>query len=219
MLILILKDLLIQKKTLLFSFLYVVFFMFAFQKMGVTGFTVGIVAVTYQLINIACAYDDQAKAGIMLNSLPIKRSKIVLAKYLSVFVFFVIGIVVYLAVKFIIKLVGLPLNFVPITLEGVIGALFAVAVLNGIHFPFFFKLGYIKSKVINFITFFAVFFGSMVIGDFFRGRQKPVELNNLIEVIKNQSDFRLAVYLIGIILVMLLISYVLALRFYQNREF
>lgn len=216
---LILKDLLIQKKNLVFCFLYMGFAIFAFQKIGPAMFPAGLVAVNYMLVLTACAYEDKSKADIMLNSLPIKRSKIVLAKYFSIFVFAALGIIAYLLSVNLIRISGLPVQTTPITLGGMLGGLFAIALLNSIYFPVYFKVGYIKSRIVNFVLFFAFFFGVTSVVNFLYDSREKIWLKKLTFSVKQMTDLQIAGFLIAIILLILFISYLLSLRFYKSREF
>ena len=70
MLNLILKDILIQKKTLGFVGLYILILSIAFQSIGAGAFIGIIIAVTYQLVVTAGSHEDKAGADIIMNSLP-----------------------------------------------------------------------------------------------------------------------------------------------------
>lgn len=83
MLNLVMKDIIVQKKSIAFAVLYIFFFIVAFQSVGEMTFTCAITAFSYILVMGGFAYDDKNKADIMLNSLPLKRYNIVLAKYIS----------------------------------------------------------------------------------------------------------------------------------------
>ncbi|MEL7564154.1 MAG: ABC-2 transporter permease [Dehalobacterium sp.] len=219
MLSLIYKDILIQKKTVLFSFLYIIFIIFAFQKMGPAMFPAGIVAFTYMLVLSACAYEDKNKADIMLNSLPISRSRVVLAKYLSVLVFLVIGIVCYVMVTFIMQATALPIKTYPVSLAGILSTLLAVSLINGLYFPVFFKIGYTRSRIFNFLLFFGVFFGITILTDFIQENQESIFLQQIAGWFSAQSDIMIAVLMIAMISVVLLSSFTLSLIFYRKREF
>jgi len=96
MLNLIIKDMIIQKKTFLYVLLYSVFISFAFSSLkpiGVGLYVLNPVITTYFLITYALIYDDKNKSEIILNSLPLSRVDIVISKYISIFVFAAIGIV------------------------------------------------------------------------------------------------------------------------------
>jgi hypothetical protein len=195
------------------------FAIFAFQKMGPAMFPAGLVAVTYMLMLTACAYDDKSKADIMLNSLPIKRSKIVLAKYLSIFIFAALGTIAYLLSVNLIRILEIPIQTTSITLGGMLGGLFAIALLNSIYFPVYFKVGYIKSRIVNFVLFFAFFFGVTSVVNFLYDSREKIWLKKLTFSVKQMTDLQIAGFLIAIILLILFISYLLSLRFYKSREF
>jgi ABC-2 type transport system permease protein len=147
---LVVKDILIQKKRIILCFAYVLFMVITFQNTGEAMFPVGVTACTYLMIMTACAYEDLNKSDIMMNSLPVKRSRIVAAKYLSVFIFFIMGSLVYIAFYCIIKVTGIPFHVYPVNLNNFISGILTVSLMAGIYLPIFFKVGYVKSKVINF---------------------------------------------------------------------
>ncbi|PPJ44908.1 ABC-2 transporter permease, partial [Rhizobium sp. KAs_5_22] len=74
-------------------------------------------------------------ADILLNSLPLRRHEIVLAKYLSIFVYSAIGIAIYLLVAAATKVLGFPIHVYPINFKAVIYGILAVSFLNGIYLP------------------------------------------------------------------------------------
>lgn len=97
MLNLILKDILLQKKTLAFVGLYIVIFMFAFQSIGTGAFSAIVIAVTYQMVGAVSNYEDKANSDIVMNSLPLTRKAIVFSKYLSILIYSLIAILGYMA--------------------------------------------------------------------------------------------------------------------------
>lgn len=159
---LILKDLLLSKKVIPFAAIYVFLMIILFKEnFGTNGaFASGIVAVAYMLANRSLAYDDINKSDIVLLSLPISRNKIVLAKYLSIFVYGLIGALAYLIGIIIVILLNLPVSSYAVTIEAVIGSIVALGILFSIIFPITFKYGYIKSKLLVMVIFLVVFFGN-----------------------------------------------------------
>lgn len=79
------KDILILKRFLWLAPLYGFFALFVFRSMPGGALGAGTVGVTYMLMSQAITLDDKNKSDVMLNSLPLRRKDIVLAKYLSVF--------------------------------------------------------------------------------------------------------------------------------------
>ena len=90
------KDLLILKRYLWVAPLYGIFAFFAFRTMPDGGLSAATVAVTYMFMLQSITQDDKNMSEIMLNSLPLRRRDIVLAKYLSVFLYASLGILSFL---------------------------------------------------------------------------------------------------------------------------
>ena len=85
MLNLIIKDIIIQKKTFLYVFLYSIFISFTFSTLKPSGLGLYVlcpIITTYFIITYALTYDDKNKSEIVLNSLPLRRDDIVISKYL-----------------------------------------------------------------------------------------------------------------------------------------
>lgn len=219
MLSLVLKDILIQKKNVLISILYIVVFIFAFQGAGNGSISAGIVAVTYMLISTASAYDDKNKCDVVLNSLPIARWEIVVSKYLSIFVYAAIGIIAYIITAFIITGFNIPLKVYSLTFEALIGGLFAIVLLNGIYLPVYFRFGYVKAKMVNFILFFVFFFGVMAGANFLKENQDTPIIKALVTFLMSGTDVQIALAIISLMILIFLISCLLSIKFYKNREF
>lgn len=216
---LILKDILIQKKTFLWGIFYIVIMVLSFQQAGSPMFSASVVAFTYIMVQSACAYDDKNKSDILLNSLPLNRSTVVIARYLSTFIFAIVAVIYYILLTGIINMLGLPFKVYPVSLEGAVGTLFALILITGIYFPIFFKVGYIKSKIVNFILFFGVFVGAgMIVPELMEDRNSAFA-QKVIQFFSNQSDTQITVELFVIMVLLLIISYMFSIKFYRNREF
>ena len=215
---LIMKDILIQKKRLLFNFAYILLIIFAFQSIHGAMFLASVVAFTYSLVMTACAYEDVNKSDMMLNSLPIKRKDIVAAKYLSVFVFFLLGTLAYLLLRSVISLLNLPLNIFPLTAGSLVSGIVSVGLITGIYFPVFFKFGYIKSKIFNFILFFGFFFGLTSLLSAFRDSGNPF-MKAADIFLESQGELVITVILLAAVFIFMFISFSLSAAFYKRREF
>jgi len=218
MLNLVIKDILVQKKIFIASILYIIFFVIAFQSLGMGMYTAAIVAIVYLMVSGGFAYDDKSKSDIMLNSLPIKRENIVMSKYISLFVYIAIGTIAYIAVSFVISLLNTPIKTYPVTIELIVSAVLAVSLLNSISFPLIFKLGYVKAKVFNMIFFLTFLFGVPLLIDFVSKADSEVT-TAVGTFLLNQSDVAIASELLALSLVFLLISYGISVRLYKKREF
>lgn len=216
---LVMKDILIQKKTIALSLAYMIFFIIAFQHMGGNGFISAVVAVVYLLVNTALAYDDKNKAEVMLNSLPIKRRDLVSAKYISIFVYSIMEVVFYFLASLLIKVTGIPVQLSNITPLGIISGLFSVVLLNSIYLPLFFKMGYIKSKWFSFILFFIFFFGVVSLMEHFQRGIENGATGVIFSFLRNASDIQVLFSISVVVLILALVSYAVSIILYNNREF
>ena len=129
------KDILILKRYLWLAPLYGFFALFFFRSMPGVGLSAGSVMVTYMLMLQAFTLDDKNHSEIMLNSLPLRRRDIVLAKYLSVFLYAALVILFFLLAQGGVTVIGIPISITQISLEEIAGALVAMTVFISIYFP------------------------------------------------------------------------------------
>jgi len=215
---LILKDLLIQKKMILLSFVYIVFFYMVMQGAGFIILPTALTAVTYMLVITSCAYDEKNKADVMLNSLPLKRLHIVLAKYLSILFYLAICAVVYMIITTLISLTGLPVEVYPVSLEGLAGGLLATNLIIGIYFPFYFKYGYIKTKFLNLILFFALYFGLTSSISFCYINKDVSWVNNLANLLLSLTDIQIFSFIALFTIIFMAVFFALSLKAYQSKD-
>lgn len=213
---LIIKDILIQKKTVLFTFVYMIFLIVFLKE---AGFVSAMVMISYILVITGFSLEEKNKSDIMLNSLPIKRRNIVLAKYLSIFLYIGVGIAAYFLTTIVIKLLGSPITIHPVTLEEMIGALFAITLLNGIYLPVIFKVGYTKSRIVVLVLFFLTFFGGAALAKITSKTQDNIFIKTIVSFFTSKSDMQILVYLLGAIIIMFLGSFLLSVKLYESREF
>lgn len=221
MLSLMIKDILLLKKTITFSVLYTIFMIFVFSNLdnaaGVFSFCT--VAITHILMMSGCALDEKNKSDVILNSLPLNRSVIVGARYLMVIIYMLFTVAIYILTTWAIGLLNLVPNLYNISLEGFTGAVFASSLLNSIYLPIYFKFGYIKSKIYHFILFFGMFFGiNFVATSLVRNTDNPV-LQRIEVLFENLSDSMIGIIIAGAAFTLMAISYGISLKIYKKREF
>lgn len=206
MLALIKKDFVIQRSTLLIGLAYILLMMFAFAGKGTMAIVVSVVAVTYLLVQTPSAYDSRNNADMLLNSLPLKRSTIVAAKYLTVPIYFALALAEYSVVSLAAGLAGLPAALVPAPLSlGLIAMMaLAVAFFSAIYFPITLRWGYLRTRYVNIILFVAV----MALGSGASSLAGELEL-----WVPPTALLSVASALI------LLVSFGLSVRLYARREF
>lgn len=210
------KDILIQKKTQLLAAVYGIVFAIIFQNtQNATMVYVGVPSViAYLFIMSACGYDDKNKSDIMLNSLPIRRKDIVMAKYMSIFLFVLIGLAMSILVTMALNLIGfLKINRL-ITVEDIIGCMTSVIILNSIYFPIYFKFGYLKSRYINLIVFMAIFFIPQFLSKIMLKGEPP----KFILELSSQPEWLMTVGIIGTLIAIFLISMTISLKIYNNKD-
>lgn len=182
--------------------------------MGPAGLSLSVFAVTYMLTLGASAIEEKNNSDKMLISLPIRKSSIVLSKYLSVFVFAAYVILLNLIIHVLVDLIKLPLNPISFTTGGILGSVIAPVLFCSISLPLIFKLGYLKSKMINLILFFTIVFGGTTLIDKIY-KEKP-ELGNFL---LNSSSTELTLVVLLLSFLIFTFSYFLSLHFYKKREF
>ncbi|OXB93819.1 MULTISPECIES: ABC-2 transporter permease [Parageobacillus] len=212
---LILKDILLLKKTLLFAAIYIIVMIIFLKQDSAVVFLVSIIAVNYILILSACAHDDKNKADILLNSFPLTRRTIVMARYCSIFVFTIIAIAYYLVIAYILQMIGPSIQVHSVSLESIIVALCAVIFINSIYFPVLFKVGFIHSRLVSFALFFGTF---ALVPKFFEQANHPF-IQNVVHYLERLSDVEVMAIVIVAMISLLTISFFLSLQFYRKREF
>jgi ABC-type transport system involved in multi-copper enzyme maturation permease subunit len=152
------KDLLILKRYLWLAPLYGILAFFVFKTMPGGALSAATLGATYMLMVQASIQDDKNKSEIMLNSLPLRRQDIVFAKYLSVFLYAVLVILSFLLTQGVVTIIGIPISISQISLVKISEALVTMVVLISIYLPIYFKFGYLRSRMVGTILFFACFF-------------------------------------------------------------
>ena len=219
MLNLILKDLLVQKKSMLFAFGYCFFLVFAFQGLDGTAPVGAATAVVHLLIQYSFAHEDKNKSEIMLNSLPISRKDIVIAKYLSIFLYIGLAMVAYMLATLIVMAIKIPVKVHFLSIENITTTLFIVSLMTSSYLPVVFKLGYLKAKMFNIVMFLLFFFIPMGLLSLSQNPEFALSISKTLDGFANWSDWQIATLIAGISLLMMFISCCISIRIYNNREF
>ncbi|MBU3111199.1 ABC-2 transporter permease [Clostridium lacusfryxellense] len=219
---LIIKDILIQKKMLVYSLLYTIFAALTLSSMGPSGLALYVLSptvTTYLFITTAVTYDDKNKSQIVLISLPIKRDDIVFSKYISTFVFGAFGIIYSILIGFIGKIIGLPMFTRSISLLDIVLVLSFICIFSSIFFPVYFKFGDAKMKIFTFIIFMAIFFVPSLAFDYITSNPDNILVHKLNYFINNTSSLTQNSLALMVGLIFLLISLMISIRIYNNKEF
>ncbi|EEG78813.1 ABC-2 transporter permease [Dethiobacter alkaliphilus] len=158
---LITKDLLIQKKTFLVVFLYNFFMLIVFSNEAFQGFIyiMGGVIVTYMFLITASTNDEKNNSDILISSMPVLRSSIVTAKYIAVFVYMVIGLVMLYFTAILVNILPLPIA-APRSIIGsdIYFSAALVAFAATLYYPLYFRFGSAATRTLSIFLFLGFFF-------------------------------------------------------------
>jgi len=222
MLNLIIKDILIQKKIFLYVLLCSILLPICFYSFNLVGLVLYVlvpISTTYSFINYGITYDDKNKSEIILNSLPLNRADIVISKYLSIFGFAVIGIIYSIVIGFIGKSAGLSMFTSSISLVNIISVLTSVCIFGAIFFLTYFKFGYMKSRIFNTVIFVAMLFFPMEAIPFATRNPNNILVQKFNYFIVNTSGFMLNSLALIVGLIIFLVSLLISIRIYNNKEY
>ncbi len=206
---LILKDILLLKKLILLILGFILFFFFLENS---SAFAIAVAGFAF--IQNSGSFDDRSRSDLMWNSLPISRSKIVSAKYITVLLFglFVIGIVILFQVimHFLLNMYEQPFPEVNQIMVGFLTMLIAGA----IYYPIYYKFGEKYARILLMI----IMFGIIILGNIVWYVVQE-EAEKVIAFFSQNSSEQLVVY--GIVVTVLLygISWALSIKVYNAKDF
>jgi hypothetical protein len=217
---LILKDLLIQKKTLGFILGYSLFLCFAFNSPELAGmvYVMGAMVSSYILFLGACAYETKGSSELVLNSFPLRRKDVVRSRYCSAFVFLFLSLVIIGLGGAVMKGIGLPFPLRYLNWFDVVGVTVSFLLLISFYLPFYFKFGYIRARLVNVLTFLFFFFVPTYVLNYYRENSEKEWFRQAMVFLDNNPAWLIG-GLFSVLFLMLLLSYLLSVKFYQAREF
>ncbi|MDF2880831.1 MAG: hypothetical protein K0R54_1388 [Clostridiaceae bacterium] len=207
---LIIKDISIQKKDkTVFIFIFLnILNIFVFQKnYGVSIFLCFL--SIYLLTVYANAYDFKYNSELMINSMPVNRNVVVTAKYLSVVIFLICAVAITLVTGIIIHFADTVLISKMMNIDTIVIEFFIVSIYYSIFLPVYFKLGYLKSRWVNFITM-------GIIGGFI-SLASEISKNN--KIFFGNAELVQNTMLIGISIIFIVVSFLISIKIYFNKEF
>jgi len=219
---LIIKDLILQRKTWLFPFFYGFFLFLVFNDPLFKDFiyNMGVIAVSYVMIMTAVSFDEKNSTDIILLSLPLNRKKVILEKYILVFIIVPIGLLIMGFIGAVIKLSGLIEIPRLVNINDFLFSLSSVLLLSGIYYPSYYKLGYKYSRYINLVLFLFLFFLPNWLTQYLINnvdRNGPFA-QRLMEIL-NYPTWFIGCILLAITLIFAFISYLISVRIYMKKEF
>jgi len=154
---LVLKDLIIQKKSVKNFSVSLIFSMVFIQFFGASSIYI-ITPVFFAISFIAngCGFGEKNDVDRMIGSFPVSRKEIVFSKYLSALILFIIAIVITVVFATITKLSGLSNINRFMNLQDIMIAFVFTVFYNAIYLPVYLWLGNLKSQLINTILNFCI---------------------------------------------------------------
>jgi ABC-2 type transport system permease protein len=219
---LILKEFLVQKKTLIFGFLYVFIAPIAFSKLVPDGgaiYTTAPFAVIYLFVLYSSGHEDKNKTDIIFNSLPLRRDDIVIAKYLSIFFFAAFGIVSSIVVSVLSRYIGF-LNITrSITTNDIIIVLSAGMIFASVFYPLYLKFGLNKMRVFNILFFLFIFFLPSFVMEYMQANPDKKFINSAVTFVVNAPSWQLKALMLVCSTIVMLSSMLIAFQIYKNKDF
>jgi ABC-2 type transport system permease protein len=159
------KDIRLQKRTIFFMLFFIIMLLFSFSSGANTTYTspyitVSIGGAIFWIMSV-CSYEGFYKMDRLFASLPISRAQLVYARYASgvltiINVIAISGIFGGLLTLFAIR----PASFI-ISWVDALASFFGASILLFGYLPVYFKLGYLRSRMVN-IAVFAVL-GALIV--------------------------------------------------------
>jgi hypothetical protein len=223
MLNLVMKDVLIQKKSAAYSIFFAFLMVFSFQSIQGNGaYLMGAMGVVFLLVAGAFAYDERGRGDILINSLPIARQDVVGARYLSLFVFSMAAVLMVTLAGTLLKLSGLNIKLDYISPADMLGMFITLVVLFSIYIPIYFKFGYVKSRMVNVILYASVLaFAGIISGisGAVQGGAGFEPLDSLVNTLQGIPSWMVGPILVLTGAALVSLSYCLSVKFYKKREF
>lgn len=219
---LLLKDLFIQKKIVLFGILYCIFALFAFKDIYPSGgalYVLAPIAFNYILLTTASNYDDKNKNEMLINSLPVNRDDIVISKYLSIFFFSFITIICASIIGIICRLIGLSIIGRIVSLDDILIVISVTAIMYSVYFPLYFKFGTMKLRLFTILLFMLVLFVPNFITEYTMKHPNDNLVKNILSFISNTQPIYLKLLILIVTIILLLTSIFLSLSIYKKKQF
>jgi len=221
MLNLVLKDFLVQKKTFLMAFIYSIFFFVVFSNPAYRDivYAVGSVAIGYIFISYATTWDDKNDSEIMLNSLPVVRKDIVMARYVFAILVSLLGTVIMALTGIVINIAGfMELRY--IALRDFAISLFMISIFVSLYLPIHYKFKH-HERYFRIILFLLGFFIPQYLVDYIKSNSDSASstLIMVLNLLAKLSDLQLDMLLVIMSLLLMAVSMAVSLAIYNNKEF
>jgi ABC-2 type transport system permease protein len=216
MLGLIIKDFLIQKRILYLSAAYsLVFLMFLKTDTPMIGLFMGWSIIWFNLSSRTFALDEKNKSETILNSLPLSKVEIIVARYLSSLAFLVYATLTMSVVYLLgMRLTGLRHSNGMSMFSMMAIGLVVFSVQAGCLYPIHFRFGYLKSMYAIYLIFFIPFLSIPLLK-----MLSPGLKTDLAKFLLYSSDITRISLALFFSAALIGSSILVSLRLYRSREF
>ena len=210
MLGLIKKDFLLIKANLKsMIIIFVIYIMLAFQGTLDATFIIPLIGIILFLSTFS--YDDFNNWNSYAVTLPNGRKNVVRAKYIASTILMIILAVVAFSIGIGISYIKTNSINLDEIISSLMGTMLSIVIINSLLYPIVFKFGATNGRII----LFAVVFGIAGIGTLIA---QFIDMAPIINIINKLDNYLLIVIPI-IYIILLVISYLISIKIYQNKEF
>jgi hypothetical protein len=101
----------------------------------------------------------------------------------------------------------------------VIAAFFSLSLVSAKYLPFYYRFGYIASRLFNVVFFMLAFFAPSALIEYLQKRYEQETLEQALSALGGLPAWQVLSLLTAAVIILAFISYQVSLRFYQSREF
>lgn len=214
------KDFLLLINYIIISILISAFLVIVFTpRYPDYGYGMAAFAIAFTLMLSVTSLETRNHTDAIVNSLPVLRTEVIQAKYLSALVFTFLALLIVGLVGLLANLFPLPWVVPFITWPNIVIAFISMALIISFYYPIFYKF-YNNTVIlfVNIILFQLFFFMPAYIESFFQHHHDDLWVRQLL-LLMAQSPWVLPVLGIGIAVLLLIVSYHLTLKIYSHRDF
>ncbi|MGH4052806.1 MAG: ABC-2 transporter permease [Clostridium sp.] len=143
----------------------------------------------------------------------------VIAKYISTFVFGIVGIICSIIVGFIGNTLGLLIFIGSISTLDIVLVVMSTCIFSSIFYPMYFKFGVSRMKIFTVLIFMVLFFVPTSAIEYIANNPGNIIVQKFTYFINNTPSLTQNFLALSIGLISLLISLMISIRTYNNKKF
>ncbi len=218
---LIIKDLILQKKYFLYTLGYGIFMFLVFNNQLFNDFiySMGSIAMSYVSIMYLITFDSRYKTDTVLNSLPIKRRDVIMAKYLTFLAIIALSLLIMSIIGGVFNIIGLIRVRRYISFYDVIMTFVSIVILSSIYYPLNLRFGGYFVRIFTTFLFIGALFLPKVSAEFLDENMYNPKFESVFKILINTNGQVLIFGALMFIVILMFVSYKISLKIYSNKEF